>query len=51
MSIDDEVMLMKMARDIFTDEELDEILTLEEELDIDIDLDDIFDDEGDEIDE
>lgn len=51
MSIDDEVMLMKMARDIFTDEELDEILSLEEELDIDIDLDEILDDEGDEIDE
>lgn len=47
MSIDDQVMLMRMAREIFTDEELDEILTLEDELDIDIDLDDILADEGD----
>lgn len=42
MSIDDEVMLMQMAREMFTDEEIDEILTLEDELDIDIDLDDVL---------
>lgn len=42
MSIDDEVLLMRMAREIFTDEELDEILSFEETNDIDLDLDEIL---------
>lgn len=43
MSIDDEVMLLRMAREIFTEEEIDEILTIEAENDIDLDLDEILD--------
>lgn len=47
MSVDDEVMLMRMAREIFTDEELEEILLFEEENDIDIDYDELMHDLGD----
>ena len=47
MSIDDQVMLMRMAREIFTDEELDYI---KNELGIKTGLDDILADEGDDCD-
>ena len=42
MTIQDEVMLLRMAREIFTEEEIDEILTFEDENDIDLDLDEIL---------
>jgi len=49
MTIQDEAMLLRMAREIFTEEEIDEILTFEDENDIDLDLDEIleWDDEYD----
>lgn len=43
MNNEDDALLMKMAREIFTDEELEEILLFEEENEID--LDDILADE------
>jgi len=42
MSIQDEVLLMRMAREIFSEEEIDEILTFEDENDIDLNLDEIL---------
>lgn len=49
MTIQDEAMLLRMAREIFTEEEIDEILTFEDENDIDLNLDEIleWDDEYD----
>lgn len=51
MSDEDNATLMRMAREIFTPEELEEILLFEEENEIDMDFDDLFDDLGDELDD
>jgi len=47
--IDEEA--MRLAREIFTQEELEEILYIENSNDIDIDLDEILADEGDDSDD
>lgn len=41
---------MRLAREIFTQEELEEILFIEDSNNIDIDLDEILSDEGDDCD-
>jgi hypothetical protein len=46
--IDDEA--LRLAREIFTQEELEEILYIENSNDIEIDLDEILADEGDDCD-
>lgn len=45
MPLDDEVTLMQIAREIFTNEELEEILLFEESNEIDLDMSEVLGDD------